>query len=288
MKNDFRLNIDKLEVCYTATPETIEELKDTKYREYDGFRIFSIDSDNSTKENYLQIDIRHPEPDGSLDWLRFGTLKVGSVFDVEEDSPRYVWLRLDNRILYTPMYPDTSIACYIYSISDSLSLSFNNITKLDIAIDGSTNFFSRIKRAIRNMELTPIVLGSAYPEKKVIIDKLLYIHTADRERYRTGTIAISSREKDFSLSAYNKTEEIAESGKDYIADWDDMKRNIYRLEVRLKRAALIDYLVKSSLNFEELYYKLFNKELLFSLFSYYSDKLLRFRSGRNVLSVLEV
>lgn len=288
MTNNFILNLDKLEVCYTATPETIEELRDTKYREYEGFRIFSIDSDNSTKESFLQIDIKHPDTDGSLVWLKFGTLKVGSVFDVEEDSPRYVWLRLDNRILYTPMYPDTSIACYIYPISESLLLSYNNITKIDVAVDSNVNYFSRIKKAVRNMELVPIVLGSAYPEKKVIIDKLLYIHTADRERYRTNSISISSSEKDFSLAVYNKSEEIGESHKDYIAEWNGSLRTIYRAEVRLKRSALRDYLEAKGVTFEDLYYKLFNKELLFSLFCFYSDKLLRFRSGRDTVSILQL
>lgn len=287
MKSKLQINLDKLEVCYTAHPEVIEELKDTRYRELEGFRFYSTE-DKGTKESHYQIDIQLPDSSGFLDWVRFGSMKVGSTFDNEEDAPTYIWIRIDNRMLYTQVYPDTPTATYLYFIADSLSLNYNNITKLDIAIDGNQNYFSRIKRAVRNMELTPIVLGTAYPERKEIIKKLLYIHTADRERYRTGTISISSSDKDFALSVYNKTEEIMESQKDYIKDWLNLNDTIHRAEVRLKRTALKDYLQSRSLSFEELYYKLFDKETQFALFSHFSDKLLRFRSGRDSLSVLEL
>ena len=121
-----------------------------------------------------------------------------------------------------------------------------------------------------------------------IIDKLLYIHSGDRKRYRTTTISISSKDKDTALCSYNKTEEIQESGKDYIAEWDEIKPTIYRVEVRTKRAALIEYLEKKSLSFEDIYYRLFDKELLFDIFLFFSDRLLHFRKGRSSLSVLDI
>lgn len=287
MTTKLQINLDKIEVCYTASPEVIEDLKDTRYRELEGFRFYSTE-DNGTKESYYQIDIQLPDSSGVLDWVRFGSMKVGSTFDNGEDAPTYIWIRIDNRMLYTPVYPDTPTATYLYFIADSLSLNYNNITKVDIAVDSNANYFSRIKRAVRNMELTPIVLGTAYPEKKEIIKKLLYIHTADRERYRTGTISIASSDKDFALSVYNKTEEIAESQKDYIKDWLNLNDTIHRVEVRLKRTAIKDYLSAKGIALEDLYYKLFDKEYQFSLFSFFSDKLLRFRSGRESISVLEL
>lgn len=287
MKNKAHMSIDRLEVCYSATPEVYEALKETEYKELDGFKIYSIDPNGSTKEHYLQIDILNPDESGYLEWMKFGTIKIGSTFE-EEDSPRYVWIRVDNRMLYFPFYPNVPSASHLHYIAESLSLNFNNITKLDIAIDSSTNYFARIKRAVRNENYTPIVLGSAYPEKKVIIGKLLYIHTADRERYRTGTISISSSEKDFALSVYNKTEEIAESGKDYIKDWTSLSDTIHRVEVRLKRTAIKDYLGRAGKSFEDLYYNLFNEEYQLAIFCHFSDKLLRFRSGREIISVLEL
>lgn len=280
MKNKLNLNLDKLEVCYTAAPDVYEDLKNTKYQELDGFRIYSIE-DNGTKESYLNIEIQIPDKDGVLEWERFGTLKVGSTF-VDEDTPLYVWIRVDNRMLYTP------IACCLYYIADTLSLRFNNITKLDIAIDGNTNYFVRIKKAVRNMELVPIVLGRAYPEKSEIIKKLLYLHTADREKYRTNTISVSASDKDFALAVYNKTDEIEESNKSYISEWDGLDDTIYRVEVRLRRPAIRDYLNVNGVTFEDVYLKLFDKDTQFNIFRFYSDRLLRFRSGRETISILQL
>ena len=283
MKDRYRLNIDRLEICYTASISTAEELKDTAFMEREGYRLIAQESEN--KETILQVEVLEPN---STEWLRFGTLKIGSTFE-DEDAPfRYVWIKIDNMVLYTPLYPTTSIASFLYFITEDLSLSYNNITRLDIAVDSSVNYPVRIKKAIRDLELTPVILRKAYPEPKEIIDKLLYIHSGDRLRYRTTTISISSKDKDTALCAYNKTEEIQESGKDYITEWDEIKPTIYRLEVRLKRAALIDYLEKRSLSFEDIYYRLLDKELLFDMFLFYSDRLLHFRKGRSLLSVLDV
>ncbi|MEE0267893.1 MAG: hypothetical protein UD103_07950 [Bacteroidales bacterium] len=286
MTNKEILNMDKLEVCYTATPEVYEGLQNTKYQELDGFRIFSYDTD-SAKESYLQIDIQEPNKDGTLEWMKFGTIKVGSTF-ADEDTPLYVWIRIDNRMLYTPFYPDVPAATHLYYISDSLNLTYNNITKIDVALDSNINYFNRIKKAVKNMEFVPVVLNTAYPDKKTIIDKLLYIHTADRERYRTNTIAVSSSEKDMTLSIYNKTQEIEESGKEYISEWNNIPNNTYRTEIRLKRSALRDFLQDKGMTFEDLYYRLFDKELLFSLFCYYSNKLIRFRHGRECISIIQL
>lgn len=284
MKDKHNLNTDRVEVCYTASIAIAEELKDTAYMERDGYRLTAQESEN--KETTLQIDIR--EPNGGSEWMRFGSLKVCSAFEDEAAPFRYVWIKIDNRVLYTPLYPDVSIGSFLYYIADDLSLSYNNITRLDICIDSNVNFPMRIKKAVRNLELTPVILRKAYPEPKEIIDKLLYIHSGDRIRYRTSTITISSKDKDIALCSYNKTEEIQDSGKDYIAEWDEIKPTIYRAEVRTKRAALIDYLEKKSLSFEDIYYRLFDKELLFDIFQFFSDRLLHFRRGRSCLSVLEV
>lgn len=220
--------------------------------------------------------------------MRFGIIKIGSTFEDEASPFRYIWLRIDNRVLYTPLYPSVSIAPFLYFIADDLSLSFNNITRLDIALDSSVNYPVRIKKAVRNLDITPVILRKAYTDPKEIIDRLLYIHSGDRIRYRTSTITISSKDKDIALCAYNKSEEIEESGKDYIREWENIKPTIYRLEVRTKRAALMDYLEKKSLSHEDLYFRLFEKDLLLDLFQFYADRMIHFRKGRSFLSVLEL
>lgn len=278
------LNIDRLEVCYTASVPVVEELIDTAYMERSGYRIIAQESENN--ETILQVDIVAPE--GGPVWMSFASIKIGSTFETEDSPFRYVWIRVDNRVLYTPLYPSSPVLSYLFYIAEDLSLIYNNITRLDIAVDSGTNYPVRIKKAVRDMSLTPVVLGKAYPEPKEIIGKLLYIHTGDRIRYRTDNITLSSADKDEALCVYNKTEEIKESGKDYIAEWDGIKGTIYRAEVRLKRAALKDYLNSKGLTFEELYLNILNKERLLDLFLFYSDRLIRFRRGRDTINLLQL
>jgi hypothetical protein len=287
-RNEIVLNIDKVEICYTASMERVQDLKDTKYQEFDGFRILSVDSNNKI-ETHLQIDILYPSEDnGTLEWTKFAVLKIGSTFEDESSPSKFVWIKIENKALYTQLYPGFSILGFVYGIALDLGLTFNNITKLDIAIDVNYNSFVRVKKAIRNFELVPIVLGKAYTEPKEVIDKILYIHTADRIQYRTNSISISTKEKDLCLCIYNKSEEAIRNSKDYILDWDSMNGNIYRNEIRLKRHSILDYLDKNGMTFEDLYYQLNNQKTLFDMFLHYSNKVLRFRHGRELKSILEL
>lgn len=220
--------------------------------------------------------------------MRFGTIKIGSTFEDEESPFRYVWIKIDNRVLYTPLYPSVSVLSYLYFIAEDLSLIYNNITRLDIAVDSNVNYPVRLKKAVRDMSLTPVVLGKAYTEPKEIIRKLLYIHTADRIRYRTDNISLSSSDKDEALCLYNKSEEIKESGKDYIAEWDRITGTIYRAEIRLKRAAIKEFLNNRGLTFEDLYLSIQDKERLLELFLFFSDRLVRFRRGRETINLLQL
>lgn len=286
-RNTININLDKVEFCYTAPIQTIKDLEDTKYKEFDGFRISSIESDNNL-ESLLQVDVLYSINDKELDWMKYAVLKIGSTFEDKDNPIRYVWMKIDNKALYTEFYPSSSILHFVYNITENLGLSFNNITKLDIAADVTYNTFFRIRRAIRNMELTPIILGKAYEKPNEVIDKVLYIHTADRIRYRTNTISISTKEKDMSLCIYNKSEEIKCNSKEYIAKWDGTDADIYRNEVRLKRTSIIDFLDKKGISFEDLYYMIHDMNLLFEMFLFFSNRIIRFRRGKDILSILEL
>lgn len=288
MKNKYAINIDKAEFCYTAPSDKVEELKNTQYHERDGFRILGMDADSKT-ETFLQVEVLFDKDnDTQPEWMKFATLKIGSTFEDADSPTKFVWMRICNEALYTKIYPDKSILPFAYFIADELGLTFNNITKMDIALDVSYNSFDRIKKAIRNLDYTPIILGKSHTNPKEIIDRVLYIHTADRIRYRTQSLVISTKEKDLSLCVYNKGEEIRQNGKSYISEWDGIGSNIYRNEVRLKRASIADYLHHKGMKFEGLYLMLTEKETLFDMFLYFSNKVIRFRHGRKSLSLLEL
>ena len=287
MNNKFKVNLDKLELCYTTTRGNAEELINTKYREDNSLKIYSTDKGEVGLKSYFVIEVKEKSEDGSLYWRRFAELSIGSSFETLEAPTRYVWISVFNEVLYSPIYPNVSIVGYIWDIAEALGLQFHNFTKLEIAIDTNTNYFSRAKRAIRSEAYTPIVLGRAYKERKEIIESLIYIHTGDRERYRTGTLSVKDKERTFELSIYDKSREILESGKEYIAEWDSFKQ-IYRLEVRLNNRAIKEYSTQKEKSLESLYFGLLDRELLFDMFLYFSDRALRFRKGRDSYSVIQL
>lgn len=276
----YRMNIDYLELCFVGSRSVVDELENTAYHDLGEFRISAIES-TDTRDRLLGIDIRYStEPESPLEWVRFAVMRISNTFQTEEESYRYVWMKIDNKAFYTRFNHDTNILSFVYYIADSLSLQINNFTRIDLALDSTLNYFQRIRKAVRSAELLPLVLGKAYPDKKTIIPPLQYLHTGDRERYRTNTLNLSTSEKDLALCIYNKTEELQESHKEYIAEWNGINKTIWRSEVRIKRKALNDFLESANIDTEYLYYHLGDYELLLRLYAFFADRLLRFRKGR--------
>lgn len=274
----YKLNIDKLEVCYIAPKELIDSLEDTSSWEREGYRLQEEESNKI--ETVLRIEILCPEAESGF--LDFARLRIGNKFEKEGDSTRYCWIRLQNRALYVPGREYGELAS-LYWIEEDLGLTFNNITEIELALDSTINWFKRVKSAIRNEELTPIVLGRAYPDKKDIISKVLYIHTADRERYRSNTLVVKSG--DMSLKLYNKGEEIEESGKGYIRECFGVSGNMFRSEIRANNRALSDFAGGSQY---DIYMRLLDRAFLLDLYLFYSNKLLRFREKRSQVSIVQL
>lgn len=294
MRNiNYNINIDKLEICCIASKENVDLLEDTLSWEFDSFRISSNENieRNNIYESYFNIDILYTNKDDnkSLSWVNYATLKIGNTFEQSDNSYRYVWIKLNNEVLYTEFLNKINILVFLDYIIDSLNLKFNNITKLDISIDTNINMFSKIKRAIRNEKYIPIVLGKSYENMNTIINRIGYYHTADRRRYRTSTININNRDKDMCLSCYNKSQEINDNRKkEYIYKWNKSKSMIYRIEVRLKKKAIKDYLERRKLSFYDIYIGINNRELLFDIFMFFSNRLIRFSQNGKIYSILEI
>ena len=280
-----RLNIDKLTLCYIASKSIVDELENTKVWVCDGFRIDRVEEFETNNETYLKISISEPNEE---EYKEYALIKIGNKFEKEEDDKRYVWIMIDNRIFYGYNRYSNDLN-YIFYIADYLKLEFNNITDIHIALNSNINWFCKVKKAIRNLSLIPIILNKKYPNEKEIIDKVLYLHTADRKRYRTDTMIIKNAEKDMEIDLYDKTNEIIESNKEYIKDDFGGNTNIFRNEVRLKKTALKDYLDYKGINWEDFYMRLTDFEFLFDVYIYFQNKIIRFTNKkRELISILEL
>lgn len=280
-----RLNIDKLTLCYIAPKSIVDELENTKVWVCEGFRIDRVEEFETNNETYLKISISEPNEE---EYKEYALIKIGNKFEKEEDDKRYVWIMIDNRIFYGYNRYSNDLN-YIFYIADYLKLEFNNITDIHIALNSNINWFCKVKKAIRNLSLIPIILNKKYPNEKEIIDKVLYLHTADRKRYRTDTMIIKNAEKDMEIDLYDKTNEIIESNKEYIKDDFGGDTNIFRNEVRLKKTALKDFLDNKGINWEDFYMRLTDFEFLFDVYIYFQNKIIRFTNKkRELISILEL
>ncbi len=280
-----RLNIDKLTLCYIASKSIVDELENTKVWICDGFRIDRVEEFETNNETYLKISISEPNEEK---YKEYALIKIGNKFEKEEDDKRYVWIMIDNRIFYGYNRYSNDLN-YIFYIADYLKLEFNNITDIHIALNSNINWFYKVKKAIRYLSLIPIILNKKYPNEKEIIDKVLYLHTADRKRYRTDTMIIKNAEKDMEIDLYDKTNEIIERNKEYIKDDFGGNTNIFRNEVRLKKTALKDFLDYKGINWEDFYMRLTDFEFLFDVYIYFQNKIIRFTNKkRELISILEL
>ena len=280
----YKLNIDRLEVCYTAPREVIDSLEDTTFWEREGYRLQEFSRDRL--ETIFKIEIITPGKEKA--WEVFAWLRIGNRFEKKEDTFRYCWIALDNRALYTPG-KDYGELAYLYWVEEDLGLSFNNISYLEIALDSNVNWFRRVRAALRTEELTPVVLGKAYQNMKDRIKKLLYIHTGDRLRYRTDTLSLKSANGEIALEIYNKGEEIEESEKNYIRECFGLASGgLYRLEVKVRNRAFEDFCSSRGLTQYDIYNRLLDSGILFDIWLFYCNKLLRFKEKRTQVSLVQL
>lgn len=278
----YKFNIDRLEICYTAPREVIDSLEDTTFWEREGYRLQEVSRDRI--EATFKIEVITPGVE--REWVVFAWLRIGNRFEKEEDTFRYCWISLDNRALYTPG-KDYGELPYLYWIIDDLGLEFHNITDMEISLDSNVNWFRRVRAAIRNEEVTPIVLGKAYPDREEIISRLLYIHTGDRLRYRTDTLIVKGA--DTSLKLYDKGREVVENGKEYIRECFGLRSGgLYRAEVKVNNKAISDYCTSIGCTQYDIYMKLLDRSQLFELWHSFTNKLLRFKEKRTQVSLLQL
>jgi len=236
----YQVSVDKLTVCYRATEKTIKMLsKLTKYESPDGcFRLTK--SDSSIFENCIRIEVINPNTDR---YMTFGNLSFNKKLS-NCDQNNYVWLYFANRVFYTPFLQKTSnIIMFGHFISCDLELAYNNVTSLDLAINSNVNYAKKIKKAIFNLNLIPIINGIARTDIYKVIEEVLYIHKGNRKRYTDISVYIKESEtKDGAeLRTYDKFDELEESDKEYIKEWNTISHP-HRIEICLKKKHIKRYL----------------------------------------------
>lgn len=286
------LNVDKLTICYTMSDEIYMNLKSSNVLDYKYFKLIRYKDPNKLFSDCFVIQSQNiDDQNGGLIWYDFAYLKFNIRLSENDAKYNYVWIYVNNKTLYTPMYPGISIISELEYIADVLDLKINNITTLDIAFDSNINFAKRIRKAVFNPSLSVILNGKLKDDPKEVLNEIIYLQKGNQERVTDLSVYISQKKKDgFKLCIYDKVKEVKVSNKSYILDWMKMSQNLYRVEIRLKSQHLKEYFTGlNDFDLNLIYPCLCNQKFLFDIFISFSMRLLRFRDhNRQVYSILDV
>ena len=260
--------IDGVRLCYIAQPETLEVLRCVGIGERVEVGEFSIIRISGLHFQYYFRVLLDDEDCGHIYFGRYG-----------DDDSSYIWLKIDNRLLY-----EGNMADILRELKNTLNLTYNNITSLDLAVDSKKNFVYTIRKLYKDKNVATIVNGKEIYDRKKSIPELHITYKVTLDRLKDPTFyccqreAVQNKRNGIYVCAYNKLAEIEESShKEYVAEYYGCPKSLHRLEVRLN----YDYLKR--FESEDESNLLFNREVLTDIFHDALSRVIRFRRGRKRL-----
>lgn len=208
-----------------------------------------------------------------------GCLKFGSKIKKHKN---YIQFNVANEAFYNDTLKN------IPDVLDNLNLKIIFFSRIDIAIDSyNTDFERYIARNLRAKDNKVKVLGVVWDRNKTI-PHIKYWHQGSLNNpFRSRAVIIAAQNGSKELCAYNKMEEIQNvSHKGYILDYHKYYNpnlsRLFRLEVRLMYDELYSYQKKSKIEFKHL----MNLSCLHALVLKYLDRIVVFRKGKNIISII--
>lgn len=269
--------IDELRICYVADPHLLAELSNIEIGGFKEFAPFTLFRQGGDRFEFMYMlclgKMGDREEVGQFKFGRYGAGDSAQCF-----------LRISNHVLY-----DQAKLRLVLSFPDMLSLVFNNFTAIDIAIDHRKNISSIIKRLMRNEEIKTILNGKQVKDRSKVIPGVTIDYSTSLKRLQCPTItirqakAIKNKDKGITVQSYDKKAEVETgSGKQYILDYYDQPRYLFRLEVRLRYQELRDYC--RLINTVQGIDMVFDPEFLKGLYYYHLSAVIRFTKGRKMLA----
>lgn len=256
-KVKFNFNVDKLRLCYKQPQQLFDMLKGYNNGDYIQFEGFSLVVTDSGR---VQESPKEPSKIKADVILQDGTLMGEFVFNNSAKYEGKCFFAFENYPLYKVNGYDSrgnkhNYMAFIGWIEQKLGLEKNNLTECEIACDINFNPQPQLLKLIRDTANYDMIVSG----KKVADDERIsgygeYFERTRTKRKKYPTIYLTQKKVDSpSLKIYDKLTEIREeSGKDYIADWNNFGNSlIWRMEVTVKNLDFKEFQEKISKNIEE-------------------------------------
>lgn len=267
-----RLIIDKLEITFENNDKVQDVLNFKDEIETEHFHLIRNKKDSNYRINF---DIYF------FDGYKFGNLYYGS-YNINRQK---IYLMVSNEIFYLNQLN------LIISFQTELNLVFNQISRIDLALDCNINVVNKFYKLLKNEDLEIIILNKSYALNENIND-ILHLSTGTRNNiHKFKSFYIQNKEKGLILNCYDKRKEILDNNnsKSYILN-DFNYKNVFRIEVRTNHHLLIDSLNKIGFTDEYLYYIITNSitDELYLLFEHLLNRLFRIKYKKDIYSLIDL
>lgn len=198
---------------------------------------------------------------GNIDFLMYGAL-----------SNNLIRFTLFNEVFYN------NTLTYIPDVLKDLNLEINNFSKIDIAIDlHDYDIVQVLRQNLRDKNNSVRLLKNMIQDRNKVVKEIIYYnHGSLNNPFKIRSILIKNKKGTCELSCYNKTEEIKQSGKEYIndyhKDYNPEFTKLYRIEIRFTYDEIRRYIKKhkKSISFNDVT----NPQFQYNMFSEYLDRII--------------
>ena len=276
------IQIDALTLCYeVASTEYYDKLSSLDYGEWldiDEFRLYRIEG--RYFENVYTIRLWNGTRNIEWGYLKFNLTRGDEQSNTHTNGLRKVWMSLHNKTLYTK---DISL---LADIGQKLGLTFHNVTTLDLALDTPFNVSRLIKSYAHNKDVTTILNGKRVIDRDKDRPELTYTTSGSlnkQNKYLTVNIkqrnAVKDKSKGVTVLLYDKMAEIINaSDKQYILEYYDNPKRLYRTEVHLNAEDIKTYVKRKKIDYTPA--MLFDEAILEDMFFHFLGSVIRFQSNK--------
>ncbi len=269
----YNINLDRLEITYTASEDFRKYLEDRDEAIFDGcLRLIRKDPQKYHHEFAVWCTGENPtEFDTLMGYLYFGS--------PNPNRPDF-YFSFTNESLYN----DFLLASRFY-LEEAMPLSFKQISKIDIAVDFSFNIVRELYRLYKDETCVLLVNGRTIGSMDERVAAVVHI-AGDNTRKRplaNPSFNIDNKDHSLTFKAYNKTKEIDDnSKKEYIRDNAGFNR-LYRLEVSCGNHKMLKKSLESlEMREDDVYGLLQDEKTLRHIFIDFLNRLIRYRQKPNM------
>ena len=274
-----KIQIDALTLCYEVeNTYYYDQLRQLDYGDTIDLGDFQL-TRTTGRYFYNIYDIKtwNGKRDIIYGQLKFNLANGNDESNVHNNGLTKVWVSLNNETLYsTDIY-------FLDYITDRLGLIAHNITTLDLCLDTSFNVSSSVKQFIRDKSITTILNGRRIIDREADRPEIVYVMSGNLNKYKYLTLSIKQRNairdksKGVTIITYDKKAEILNSSeKNYILDYYQRPRSLYRTEVHLNNEDIKAYLNRENKEFNPL--MIFDEATLEDMYFYHLNGVIRFQS----------